>query len=120
MLKDFMKKVIYILIGLFILCGTDSFAQKKSTTSKHRDAFSGKRKKGPNVESSGGPRTKSKSKLYRHSVSKKSLKGKKKQPVFSSKKRRYKSATSAPKGKDKDKSRKSSGGRKSNKGRNKK
>jgi hypothetical protein len=128
-----MKKVVYILIGLFILCGTNSYGQfwkkkegsvsskRKSSSSsptKKRDAFSGKSKKGPNVYSSKGPKTKSRSKLYRHSISKKRLK-KKNKSVFSSKKRRYKFVNSKPKGKGDDGSKSSKGGRKAGKGKKK-
>jgi len=129
-----MKKVFYIIIGLFIFCTTNSYGQlfhkKKQTasgkagtyeSSKHRDAFSGKSKRGPNIYSSNGPSTKSKSNYYRYSTSKKKLKKGKKKPVFSSKKRRYKSTVTGPSGGGKDKGAKtSSGGRKSGKGRKKK
>ena len=123
-----MKKVVYILIGLFILCGTNSFAQKKkgsvsatkkshnNSPNKSKDAFTGKSKKGPNVYSSGS-RSKSKAKSYRSSVSKKQLKRKNKS-VFSSKKRRYKFVNSKPSKGDQG-SKSSKGGRKSGKGRKK-
>ena len=109
-----MKHIIYILIGLFIICfsANESFGQKK------RDAFSGKSKKGPNIYSSKAPRTKSRSKLYGHSISKKKLKRKNKS-VFSSSKSRYKSVNSKPKGKGDKGAKSSSGGRKSGKGRKK-
>jgi len=126
-----MKKIIYILIGLFVLCGTNSYGQlfkkkngsvsatRKSSTSSGgtRDAFTGKSKKGPNIYSSKGPRSKSKSKLYQHSISKKRLK-KKNKSVFSSKKRRYKFVNSKPP-KDDQGAKSSKGGRKSGKGRKK-
>ncbi len=128
-----MKKIFYIIIGLFIFCTTNSYGQlfhkKKQTASgksgtyesqKHRDAFSGKSKKGPNVYSPNGPGTKSKSNYYKYSTSKKKSKRGKKQAVFSSKKKRYKSTVTTPGG-SKDKGAKtSSGGRKSGKGRKKK
>ena len=109
-----MKHIIYILIGLFVLCfsANDIFGQKR------KDAFSGKSKKGPNIYSSKAPRTKSRSKLYGHSVSKKKLK-KKNKSVFSSSKSRYKSVNSKAKGKGNKGARSSSGGRKSGKGRKK-
>lgn len=118
-----MKYVIYILIGLFTLCLTANssygqFWKKKGNTTKSRDAFSGKSKKGPNVYSSKPPRTKSRSKLYGHSITKKRLK-KKNKAVFSSSKRRYKSVNSKPKGKGDKGAKSSSGGRKSGKGRKK-
>jgi len=80
--------------------------------------FTSQSKKGPNVYSSKPPRTKSRTKLYGHSVSKKKIKGKKRS-VFSSRKKRYGSIVSGAKG-GKDKGSKSSkGGRKSGKGRKK-
>ena len=118
-----MKHLIYILIGLFIICSTanDSYGQffkKKGTSSANRrDAFSGKSKKGPNIYSSKGPKTKSRSKLYGHSISKKRLKTKN-NSVFSSRKRRYKSAIPSKPKVDKG-SKGSSGARKSGKGRKK-
>ena len=118
-----MKHLIYILIGLFIVCSTSNksygqFWKKKSaTSSKKRDAFAGKSKKGPNIYSSKGPRTKSRSKLYGHSISKKRLKTKN-NSVFSSSKRRYKSTVNSKPSKG-DKGKSSSGGRKSGKGRKK-
>lgn len=126
-----MKNLLVILIGLFVFCSSNAYGQfwkKKSGSAsgkagtyeapKHRDAFSGKSKKGPNIKSSKKPRTKSKAKLYQHSVSKKPIKLKH-NSVFSSKKRRYKSATAKPKSSDKNKAKTSSGGRKSGKGRKK-
>ena len=121
----FMKHIVYILIGLFVLCSTanSSYGQfwkkKSATTTKKRDAFAGKSKKGPNIYSSKGPRTKSRSKLYGHSISKKKLKNKNKS-VFSSKKRKYKSLNAKPKGKGDKESKSATGGRKSGKGRKKK
>ena len=110
-----MKHLIYIIVGLFILCATatSSFGQKK----KNRDAFSGKSKKGPNIYSSKPPRGKSKSKLYGHSISKKKMR-KKNKSVFSSTKRKYKSVNAKPSKGDKG-APGSSGGRKSGKGRKK-
>ncbi|PCJ26184.1 MAG: hypothetical protein COA97_06460 [Flavobacteriales bacterium] len=119
-----MKYLIYILIGLFVLCSTanSSYGQfwkkKGASSNKKRDAFSGKSKKGPNIYSSKPPRGKSRSKLYGHSISKKRLK-KKNKSVFSSTKRRYKSLNSKPKGKGDKGAKSSSGGRKSGKGRKK-
>ena len=129
----YMKNIIYILIGLFVLCTTTNksygqfWKKKKSTVSakngtssapKNRDAFAGKSKKGPNIYSSRPPRTKSRSKLYVHSISKKKLK-KNNKAVFSSTKRRYKSVNAKPKGKGDQGAKSSSGGRKSGKGRKK-
>ncbi len=124
----FMKNLIYILIGLFVLCSTsnESYGQlfggkkKGETTTKGRkgDSFSGKSKKGPNIYSSKPPRTKSRSKLYGHSISKKKLRRKNKS-VFSSTKRRYKSVNTKPKSKGDKGANPSTGGRKSGKGRKK-
>ena len=119
-----MKNVIYILIGLFVLCGTNSYGQlfkkkegsvsatRKSHSSSNgtKDAFTGKSKKGPNIYSSKGPRSKSKGKQYQHSISKKQLKNKNKS-VFSSKKRRYKFINAKPPKEDQG-AKSSKGGRK--------
>lgn len=127
-----MRNWLVILIGVLVLCSGDAYGQfwkKKGgggasakagryEAPSHRDAFSGKSKKGPNIKSSKKPRTKSKAKLYRHSVSRKPIKMKN-NSVFSSKKRRYKSATAKPKSSDKNSAKTSSGGRKSGKGRKK-
>lgn len=129
-----MRYLIYIVIGLFVVCFTTNEAQaqfwkKKSGTASAtrksggkggttRDSFSGKSKKGPNIYSSKPPRTKSKSKLYTHSVSRKKLK-KSRGSSFSSKKRRYKMINAKPKGKGDSAPGGSSGGRKSGKGRKK-
>jgi len=80
--------------------------------------FTSSSKKGPNIYSSKPPLTKSRSKLYVHSISKKRIKGKKR-PIFSSKKKRYKSTVSGPKGSKDKGAKESSGGRKSGKGRKK-
>lgn len=110
-----MKYLIYLLIGLFVLCAsaTSSFAQNK----KSKDAFAGKSKKGPNIYSSKPPKGSSKSKLYGHSISKKKTR-KKNKSAFSSTKRKYKSTNSKPAKGDKG-APGSSGGRKSGKGRKK-
>lgn len=129
-----MRYLIYIILGLFVVCSTANevsaqFWKKKrggaSATNKSRgkggttrDSFSGKSKKGPNIYSSKPPRTKSKSKLYSHSVSRKKLR-KKRGSSFSSKKRRYKMINAKPKGKGSSAPGGSSGGRKSGKGRKK-
>ena len=124
-----MKKIVYILIGLFILCGTNSYGQfwkkksgsvsatkKSGSGSSGKDSFKGKSKKGPNVYS-GGSRSGNKSKAYSASISKKKRKGSG-GSAFSSKKRRYKFVNSKPpKGDDGAKS--SKGGRKSGKGKKK-
>lgn len=126
-----MKHLFIIFFGLFLFLSTDSYGQfwKKKNGSasgksgsyeapKNRDAFRGKNKKGPNINSPGSPKSKSKSKMYQHSVSKKPVKIKH-NSEFSSSKRRYKSATAKPKNSGKDGSQTSSGGRKSGKGRKK-
>jgi len=77
--------------------------------------FKSESKKGPNIYSSKGPRSKSKTRRYGHSISKK--KTKRKNDVFSSKKKRFGSTVSSAKGGKGGKS--SSGGRKSGKGRKK-
>lgn len=129
----FMRYLIYILVGFFVLCcsvndGYGQFWKKKSNSAsatsksgsggKHRDAFAGKSKKGPNIYSSKPPRTRSKSKLYAHSISKKKIK-KGGGSSFSTKKRRYKMVNAKPKGKGTSAPNSSSGGRKSGKGRKK-
>lgn len=130
----FMRYLIYILIGLFVACmsvsdvnaqfwkkksGTASATKKSSSGGRSkRDAFAGKSKKGPNIKSSKPPRTKSRSKLYAHSVSRKKIKGRS-GSGFSSKKRRYKMVNAKPKGKGSSAPSGSSGGRKSGKGRKK-
>jgi hypothetical protein len=110
-----MKHLIYLLIGLLVLCSsaTSSFGQNK----KNKDAFSGKSKKGPNVYSSKPPKGGSKGKLYNHSISKKKTR-KNNNSVFSSSKRKYKSINSKP-SKGDNSAPGSSGGRKSGKGRKK-
>lgn len=128
-----MKYFYIVLVGLFVFSSTEVSAQfwkKKngsvsatsssggSGSSGTRDSFKGKNKKGPNIKSPGSPRSKSKSKLYIHSTSKKPVKLKN-NSEFSSTKRRYKSATAKPKNSEKDGSSTSSGGRKSGKGRKK-
>ncbi|OFY94753.1 MAG: hypothetical protein A3K10_10195 [Bacteroidetes bacterium RIFCSPLOWO2_12_FULL_31_6] len=123
-----MKNFIYILICFFLLCSTTNnsygqFWKKKdkgatSTESSKGDSFAGKTKKGPNVYSSKPPKTKSRSKLYSHSVSEKKLQ-KKNKSIFSSTKRRYKSVNSSPKGSGDKEAKSTSGGRKSGKGRKK-
>jgi hypothetical protein len=80
--------------------------------------FKSQSKKGPNVYSSKPPRTKSRSKLYGHSVSRKKIKGKK-GSIFSSKKKRYGSFTGGSNGGKNKGDKSSKGGRKSGKGRKK-
>ncbi|MGE0562077.1 MAG: hypothetical protein AB7O47_09690 [Flavobacteriales bacterium] len=126
-----MKHLFIVLLGVFLFFSADSYGQfwkKKSGSAsgksgsyeapKNKDAFKGKNKKGPNVNSPGSPKSKSKSKMYQHSVSKKPVKLKN-NSEFSSSKRRYKSATAKPKNSEKNGSSTSSGGRKSGKGRKK-
>ena len=79
--------------------------------------FKSESKKGPNIFSSKGPRSKSRTKRYGHSISKK--KSKRKNQVFSAKKKRYGSAVSGSKGGKEKGGKSSSGGRKSGKGRKK-
>lgn len=98
-----------LIIGLIFLlhsCGGGS------------SLFKSQSKKGPNVYSSKPPRTKSRGKLYSHSISKKRLK-KKNKSGFSSKKRRYKSVSSKAKGNKGTSAPGTKGGRKSGKGRKK-
>lgn len=120
-------KVYSVLLVLSLVCFSSfSFGQKKKSTAsgtssstevtKKRDAFAGKSKKGPNIETDNGSgNTKSKAKQYKHSVSKKDVKRKdmKKQAEFSSKKSRYK--TGASKKSDGSRGRNSTSGRKSKK-----
>jgi len=129
-----MRYLIYIVVVVFVTCFSASdanaqFWKKKSGTASatkksgssgggRRDAFAGKSKKGPNIKSSKPPRTKSRSKLYAHSVSRKKIKGRS-GSSFSSKKRRYKMVNAKPKGKGSSAPSGSSGGRKSGKGRKK-
>lgn len=129
-----MRYLIYIVVVVFVTCFSASdanaqFWKKKSGTASatkksgssgggRRDAFAGKSKKGPNIKSSKPPRTKSRSKLYAHSISRKKIKGRS-GSSFSSKKRRYKMVNAKPKGKGSSAPSGSSGGRKSGKGRKK-
>ncbi|MCB0403012.1 MAG: hypothetical protein KDD41_13070 [Flavobacteriales bacterium] len=131
-----MRYLIYIFVALFVVCGTanEGYAQfwkKKNGTAsstskggsgggKHRDAFAGKSKKGPNIYSSKPPKTKSRSKLYAHSISKKKLSKKRRQAGnFNSKKSRYKIPNLKSKGDGTSSPNSSSGGRKKGKGRKK-
>ena len=79
--------------------------------------FSSESKKGPNIYSAKGTKSKSRTKRYGHSVSKK--KSKRKNATFSSKKKRYGSTVSGAKGGKEKGGKSSSGGRKSGKGRKK-
>lgn len=79
--------------------------------------FKSESKKGPNIYSSKGTRSKSRTKRYAHSISKK--KAKRKNAVFSAKKKRYGSTVSGAKGGKEKGGKSSSGGRKSGKGRKK-
>lgn len=79
--------------------------------------FKSESKKGPNIYSSKGPRTKSRTKRYSHSISKK--KAKRKNATFSPTKKRYGSSVSGAKGGKEKGGKSSSGGRKSGKGRKK-
>ena len=106
-----MKHLVYLVIGFLILCFTasSSFGQV--------DAFKSKSKKGPNIYSEKKGRTKSRSKQYQNSTSKK--KSKRKNAIFSSKKKRYGSTVGGSKGSSQKGNGRSSGGRKSEKGRKK-
>lgn len=131
----FMRHLIYIIITLFVVCSTANesqaqFWKKKSGTAsatsksgggvRHKDAFAGKSKKGPNVYSSKPPKTKSRSKLYSHSISKKKLNKKRKRGGgFNTSKRRYKILKLKGKSKGDPTQSGSSGGRKKGKGRKK-
>ncbi|NCP45536.1 MAG: hypothetical protein COW67_04645 [Flavobacteriales bacterium CG18_big_fil_WC_8_21_14_2_50_32_9] len=117
-----MRINFYIITILFFLFTLTSYGQKKkravtnssTEVTKKRDAFEGKSKKGPNVESDNGAgNSKSKVKQYKHSVSKKNVKRKdmKNQAEFSSKKTRYK--TGSKKNKGDSPTKKSRSGRKS-------
>jgi hypothetical protein len=110
-----MKHLIYILIGLFVFCAsaTVSFGQNK----RKKDAFTSKSKKGPNIYSSKPPKGNSKSKLYGHSISKKKTR-KRKSSIFSSTRKKYKTAN-VKSSKGSRSAGSSSGGRKSGKGRKK-
>jgi len=100
----------FFLIGLVLtLCIS-------SCRSGSSPLFKSSSKKGPNIYSSKHPRTKSRSKLYSHSISKKKTKSKGR--IFSSKKSRYKSSLGGGGSKNKG-GKSSSGGRKSGKGRKK-
>ena len=79
--------------------------------------FTSESKKGPNIYSSKGTRSKSRTKRYGHSISKK--KSKRKNAIFSSKKKRYGSTVGGSKGGKEKAGKSSSGGRKSGKGRKK-
>ncbi len=79
--------------------------------------FKSESKKGPNIYSSKGPKSKSRTKRYGHSISKKKLK--RKNASFSSKKKRYGAAVSGGKGGKEKGGKSSSGGRKSGRGRKK-
>jgi len=106
-----MKNLVYILIGLLLLCFTanSSFSQN--------DAFKSKSKKGPNIYSPKKARTKSRSKQYKNSIAKK--KSKRNNATFSSSKKRYGSTVGSGKGGGKQSDGGPEGGRKSNKGRKK-
>jgi len=99
--------MLIIVCFLFLLssCGGGNFL------------FENESKKGPNIYSSKGPRSNSRTKRYGHSISKK--KSKRKNAVFSSTKKRYGSAVSEVKGTKEKGGKRASGGRKSGKGRKK-
>ncbi len=101
---------LYLLFIFIFFISISVFGQKKNkgtASSKasstevvaKRDAFSGKSKKGPNIDVDGGG-SRNKAKSYKHSISRKNVKRKdiKKQTEFSSKKRRYKSSSKKQKG----------------------
>ena len=88
-----------------------------SSCKKGAPLFKSESKKGPNIYSSKRLRTKSRTKQYGHSISKK--RSKRKNSVFSSKKKRYGASVSGAKGGKEKAGKSSSGGRKSGKGRKK-
>lgn len=89
-----------------------------SSCGKGDNLFKSSSKKGPNIYSSKAPKTKSRSKLYAHSVSRKKIKGKK-VSFFNANKKRYGSFTSGSSGGKNKGAKSSEGGRKSGKGRKK-
>jgi len=104
-------KTSVFLIGLLLLLSISSCRSGGSPL------FKSSSKKGPNIYSSKHPRTKSKSKLYTHSISRK--KTKTRGSVFSSKKSKYKSSLGGGSSSRNRGGKSSSGGRKSGKGRKK-
>jgi len=120
-------KICSILLVLLMFCfspvvygqkkkGAASSSGSSTEVTKKRDAFSGKSKKGPNIETDGvAGNSSSKVKQYKHSVSKKNVKRKdmKKQAEFSSKKSRYNTGANNKKGSASD--RKTRSGRKAKK-----
>jgi hypothetical protein len=121
-----MYKLISILLVAFLtICSGDLLAQKNNglspTTPQKGGGFS-KKSKGPNVKTtSRGPRTKNRSKLYQHQMSKKRGRVNKSYKEFSATKGRYKGTTkngkgasggSEGKGRKSDKSGRSGRGRK--------
>ena len=109
-----MRRLIEISIVLLIAFCLSCFI---SSCGSESSLFKSESKKGPNIYSAKGPRTKSRTKKYRHSISKK--KAKRKNATFSSKKKRYGAAVSGAKGGKEKGGKSSSGGRKSGKGRKK-
>ncbi len=108
-----MKSLFKIKFGAFVIV----LMFLASSCGDGNSLFKSESKKGPNIYSSKGPRTKSRTKKYSHSVSKK--KAKRKNAVFSAKKKRYGSTVSGAKGSKEKGGKSSSGGRKSGKGRKK-
>lgn len=105
------KNLVVIKLNMLIIV---CFLFLLSSCGDGNSLFKSESKKGPNVYSPKGPRSKSRTKRYGHSISKK--KSKRKNAVFSGTKKRYGSAVSGAK----EKSGKSaSGGSKSRKGRKK-
>jgi len=109
-MKRLVEISVIVLIALCLSCFISSCGGKSSL-------FKSESKKGPNIYSSKGPRTKSRTKRYSHSVSKK--KAKRKNATFSPKKKRYGASVSGAKGGKEKGGKSSSGGRKSGKGRKK-
>jgi len=108
------KRLIKIKLNmLMIVC----FLFLLSSCGDGNALFKSESKKGPNIYSSKGPRSKSRTKRYGHSISKK--KSKRKNAIFSGKKKRYGSTVSGAKGGKEKGGKSSSGGRKSGKGRKK-
>lgn len=107
------KRLIRLKLNILAVC----FLFLLSSCGSGNSLFKSESKKGPNIYSSKGPRSKSRTKRYGHSISKK--KSKRKNSVFSASKKRYGSSVSGAKGGKEKGGKSSSGGRKSGKGRKK-
>jgi hypothetical protein len=107
------KRLIRLKLSTLAVC----FLFLLSSCGGGDSLFRSESKKGPNIYSSKGPKSKSRTKRYSHSISKK--KAKRKNAVFSATKKRYGSSVSGAKGGKEKGGKSSSGGRKSGKGRKK-